>query len=117
MQIQVNTDDHIQGREALAERVSGEVARFVGRFSERITRIEVHLGDENAAKSGADDKRCLIEARLAGRQPIAVTHHAATLKAALNGAGKKLRDALDSVLGREHDHKGGATIREMPPPD
>jgi len=48
------------------------------RFAERISRVAVRLGDENAAGSGQDGKRCMIEARLEGRQPTAVTHHATT---------------------------------------
>jgi hypothetical protein len=44
------------------------------RFSEQITRVEVHLSDQNSDKKfGNEDKRCLLEARLAGLQPISVS--------------------------------------------
>ncbi|MGE0659348.1 MAG: HPF/RaiA family ribosome-associated protein [Reyranellaceae bacterium] len=115
MQIQVNTDDNIRGDESLSEFVEAEVTKAIGRFSRRITRIEVHLGDENAAKHGAQDKRCLIEVRPAGRDPIAVTEHADTVRVALAGAIRKLRNILDSSLGRETDHKGAPSIRQFAP--
>ena len=100
MLIQVNTDNHITGREALTSRVEATVESALTRFSERITRVEVHLSDENGRKSGPDDKRCVMEARLEGRQPVAVTHIAATLDEAVSGAADKLTSALDSTLGR-----------------
>lgn len=111
MQIQVNTDANIQGREDLVSYVEAEIANSLDRFSGQITRIEVHLSDSNAGKSGASDKRCMIEVRLAGRKPEAVSDEADTLKAALSGAIKKLKRFLESTLGRLDDRKGGASIR------
>ncbi len=104
MQIQINTDDNIEGREELADQVKGVVESALERFSDRITRVEVHLSDENGRKSGQDDKRCMIEARVAGRQPTAVTHQAATLDQAVDGAAEKLRRSLESTLARLADH-------------
>ena len=70
--------------------------------AEHITRVEVHLSDENSNKKigTGDDKRCLLEARLTSRQPIAVSHQAATLEQAIDGAAKKMRHSLETVLGR-----------------
>lgn len=113
MQIQVNTDDNIQGREDIVRSVETEITNAIGRFSDQITRIEVHLSDANAGKAGTNDKRCLIEARLAGRKPEAVSDEGDTLKAALGGATKKLKRFLESTLGRLDDRKGGASIRSM----
>jgi hypothetical protein len=101
----VNTDDNIEGSEELIGRVETEVAATLSRFSDRVTRVEVHLGDENAGKSGASDKRCMMEARPSGQQPVAVTHHAATLEEAYDGAAEKLGNLLESKFGRLHDHK------------
>jgi ribosome-associated translation inhibitor RaiA len=103
MHIQVNTDNHIVGRESLASWVQAEVAGAMDRFGEQVTRVEVHLGDENSVKSGGDDKRCMLEARLAGLQPIAVTHHAPTLREAVSGAIDKLEKSLDRTVERLGD--------------
>ena len=112
MQIQVNTDESIEGGDDLSARVSAEIHTRLDRFSEHITRIEVHLSDENGSKSGETDKRCLIEARLEGRQPEAVSEHAATLERAYSGAAKKLQRALETTLGRLSQMKGADTIRD-----
>ncbi|MBK6854289.1 MAG: HPF/RaiA family ribosome-associated protein [Burkholderiales bacterium] len=106
MKIQLNTDIHIDGNEALAAQVSATVEQALDRFSEHITRVEVHLADENAGKNGQKDQRCMLEARLEGRQPVAVTEHAATLEQAVQGAAQKLAHLLDNTLGRLHEHRG-----------
>ena len=100
MQIQVNTDRHIHGGENLHERVQTMVEDAVSHLRERITRIEVHLGDENSDKGGDNDKRCMLEARVAGMQPIAVTHKAESLALAIDGAAEKLQHALETALGK-----------------
>ncbi len=109
MQVQVHTDNHITGRESLVSRVEAEVEGTLGRFSDRITRVEVFLGDQDGPKHGADDKRCLMEARVAGRQPIAASHSAASLDIAIEGAADKLVHALDHAL-HKHDPKGGPSM-------
>lgn len=111
MQIQVNTDDNVEGREELARRVEAEVSHTLSHFNDHITRVEVHLSDEDSDKSGSNDKRCLMEARLAGRQPVAVSNHAGSLDEAFGGAAEKLKRSLESTLGRLKDHKGRDSIR------
>ena len=111
MQIQVNADANIEGRDALARQIEAEVNTTLNQFSDKITRVEIHLSDENAGKSGGAEKRCLMEARPAGRQPVAVSHKGATLEEAVSGASRKLRGLLESALGREADHKGEPSIR------
>lgn len=111
MQIQVNTDENIQGSEDLSAKVSAEIHARLDRFSQHITRIEVHLSDENADKHGAADKRCLIEARLEGRQPEVVSDEADTLKKAYSGAARKMQRVLKTTLGKLNQMKGAETIR------
>jgi hypothetical protein len=109
MQIQINTDRNIEGHEALAAQVTGIVESALSRISDRITRLELHLSDEDSHKSGQEDKRCVIEARLEGRQPIAVTHQAVTLDQAVGGAAGKLARLIESTLGRLRDRKSPRT--------
>lgn len=109
MQIQINTDHNIEGHEALAARVRGAVESALSRISDHITRVEVHLSSE----SSQNDKSCMMEARLENRQPIAVTHQAATLDQAVDGAADKLCRMIESTLGRLRDQK---SRRTDPPP-
>lgn len=107
MLVQVNTDSHVQGGTALTREVEAAVDATVGRFGDRITRVEVHLADENSSsKAGDDDKRCVMEARLAGHSPVTVTHHAASISEAIDGAADKLEKTLTRTVERLHDPKG-----------
>ena len=100
MKVILNTDSNIQGDQALARHVDDVVENALGRFSAQVTRVEVHLSDANAGKAGSADKRCLMEARVEGRQPMVADNDADTVEAAIGGAARKLQRVLDSSLGR-----------------
>ena len=106
MQIQINSDHHITGSPELAGRVQALVRDTLDRYSDRITRVEVHLNDLNGEKGGAD-KRCLMEARVGGFGPISVQHEADTLNLAIDGAMEKLERAIEHRLGRLADTAHG----------
>jgi ribosome-associated translation inhibitor RaiA len=105
MQIQVHSDNHIEGSARLADWVSTSVADKLARYDDELTRVVVHLNDENGAKAGAQDKRCQIEARPKGLQPISVSHKADTLELAIEGALDKLHHALDHLFGKLRDKR------------
>ena len=111
MQVQLNTDHNVQGQESLAQWAEGELKDKLARFRDQITRVEIHLGDAAAGRVGIADKRCTLEARLAGRPPLAVSHDAAKVADAFRGAVDKLLRALDHTVGRERDGRGRETIR------
>lgn len=105
MQIQVNTDRNISGNDSLAQTVEEILERLLARFANQITRLEVHLSDENStSKSGVVDKRCLLEARLAGRDPTSVSDLALTVEQAVTGAAHKMVSLLESELGKLGKH-------------
>jgi ribosome-associated translation inhibitor RaiA len=107
MNIHINSDQNIDTHEAFAAHVTGVVETALHRFNGRITRVEVHLSDQNSDKGGVDDKRCMIEARLENHQPIAVTHDAATVEKAVDGAADKMKRSITSMLGRLEDERRG----------
>ncbi|PTN36331.1 HPF/RaiA family ribosome-associated protein [Desulfonatronum sp. SC1] len=91
MQMQINSDRNIGIDEARQAVITDSVESALGRFSEGITLLEVHLSDQNSDKKGGhDDIRCLLEARLEGHQPIAVAHRAADVDLAVEGATVRL---------------------------
>ncbi len=104
MIVQVNTDKNITSGERLTTIVTDEINASLDRFSSHISRVEVHLSDENAAKTGENDKRCLIEARIEGRTPIAVTNFDDSVEASLSGAIDKMISALDTTFGKLKNH-------------
>jgi len=110
MQVQLNTDSNVTGSTELALQLEGQVHDALGRFADRITRVEVHLSDLTSDnKTGGDDKRCVMEARLASRQPMSVSHEAPTVSLAIDGACDKLVRSLDRLLGKlEAGQRSGA---------
>lgn len=107
MQIQINSDNIINLGDASITELSTTVNTKLERFAARLTRVEVHFSDISGRENQAgDDKRCMVEARPAGRDPIAVTHEAPTLDEALSGALPKLITALERDFGRTTTRKG-----------
>ena len=104
MNIQFNTSNNINGSENMNKRLSDVIAEKLSRFSDYITRIEAHLSDTNGQKEGLNDKQCVLEARLEGLQPIAVTSNAGTYDDAVTGAIGKLKSSLDTTLGKLRKH-------------
>ncbi len=100
MQIQFNTDKNIEGEERLEAFMTEKITKSLDRFSEWVTRIEVHLSDQNAHKSGADDMQCTLEARVKGQQPIAVSSKSEVKEKAINDAISKMKAALDTRVGK-----------------
>lgn len=104
MQIQFNTDKTIEGHERMQSHFTEEISESLKRFEDKITRVEVHVGDENNEKFGLDDKRCMIEVRLAGKNPIAVTNHANTIEKAVSGATDKMKKLLTTTFEKLKTH-------------
>lgn len=111
MQILVNTDKHIDAEVELVQRLEEDINSGLARFADQVTRVEVHLSDQNADRGGATDMRCALEARPAGKPPIAVSHSAASIEEACAGAVKKLRNLLDTSFGRTEARHGRESIR------
>jgi len=62
----------------------------------------------------------MLEARLEGRKPVAVTHRAATTGQAVSGAAGKLARMLDSAFGKERrqrNRSGGHFPQKQETPD
>ena len=101
MQFQLNSTNNIHSDQRLAEAVESIVRDDLERFGERLTRVEIHVSDENSrVKGGGNDKKCLIEARLAGLDPSSVSHSAPSLEEAVRGASTKMQRKLDSLIGK-----------------
>jgi ribosome-associated translation inhibitor RaiA len=104
MQIQFNTDKTIKGDERKEDYFVDLISKELEKYSSDITRIEVHLSDENGKKEGLNDIRCLLEARLEGKQPIAVINQADKIEYAVSGAISKLKASLKTIVERSSNH-------------
>lgn len=118
MQIQINSDRHIHADERLAEFVRDTLQSKLDRFADHLTRVEVHLSDENGhQKQDGHDKRCMLEARFEGLDPVAVTEHSATVGQAVTGAADKMQRKLSSVIGKLRDKHTRAGNPELTEPE
>jgi ribosome-associated translation inhibitor RaiA len=104
MTIQINTDKTLTGEKRSIDFFTSQIAEALERFESHITRIEVHLKDENGKKDGLNDISCLLEARLEGRQPIAITNQASTVDLAVTGAIDKIKAAIETIVGKIQKH-------------
>lgn len=117
MQVEVSTGNQIDTDREFLDQVDATVTEALERFGEQIIRVLVHFGDENSTEKGGDnDKRCTLEARIGGLDPIAVVGHGSTLDQALDSAVDKLVKTLDRTFERLHDPKGRTPYGGEPVP-
>jgi ribosome-associated translation inhibitor RaiA len=100
MTIQFNTDNNIHGSEEFTAPYVAQIEEELSRYSHQISRVEVHLSVADGNKNGLHAMRCMMEARVEGRKPIAVTNQADTHDQAVGGALDKLNTSLNTILGR-----------------
>jgi ribosome-associated translation inhibitor RaiA len=100
MLVQVNFGD-VQHSAAIESWAEERVRSQLGHLTERLTRVEIHLRDENSpAKSSPDDKRCVMEARIAGRRPLAVDHSGGDMYKVIDETAGKLSRAVKNDIER-----------------
>jgi len=84
----------IERSDALVDHVHAQLERAAGRHFDRITRFEVHLADTNAQKKGAGDKRCRVEARPRGLDPLLAEDQGDDIYTVVKHAAEKISRAL-----------------------
>ncbi|CAM4403510.1 HPF/RaiA family ribosome-associated protein [Zobellia nedashkovskayae] len=105
MTILFNTDKTINGNERGQSYFTSMIEEGLRNYESHITRVEAHVSDENGKKEGVKDMRCLLETRIAGKQPIAVSCQDDTVELAVSGAIDKLTASLETIIGKMHNHK------------
>ena len=100
MEIILNTDNNISGTEEMRAYHRANIAKALERYSDHLTRIEVKISNEDGAKNSGNDKRCVIEVRPKGLQPIAVTGRGNSVKKAVDEAIDKIKTSLDTARGQ-----------------
>ena len=117
MQILLHSGPHSDGSRPMAEHLETVVKDAMGRFGERVTRIEAHLSDVNGSvKSGGDDIHCTLEARLVGLETIVAKGHAGSAHQAIESAVRKLQRAVGAEIAK-HDPRGKRMATNKPATD
>ena len=104
MIVQFNTDKNIAGGERHRAYFNSMIETELQRYSDHITRVEMHVSSEKGEKEGLQDIKCLLEVRLKGRSPLVITNHSTREELAISGATDKLRNSLESILGKLSEH-------------
>jgi ribosome-associated translation inhibitor RaiA len=112
IQVQINTDHNIHASQNMVRDIEDTINASFSRFGKKLTRVEIHLSDDNGSKSHGDDKRCLLEARPAGHQPLVVTAVAATVDEAVSDAIDKMTRLLQGTFEKLNDPKGRTSLSE-----
>lgn len=105
MEIFINTDNHITNSDEFTDRFTEVVENKLRKFSQYFSRVEVYFSDENEAKGGPEDKRCTIELRIIGKQPVVASHTEATLEAAMRGCLDKAERIARKEISRMNEHR------------
>jgi len=111
MKIEVSTDKPIP--DTVLGQVVAAVEAGLARHKERATRAEVHLKNTGGG-SPTMPMECKIEVRPAGRDPVVVSHEAASLGEAVAGSAGKMERRLESLFGRLDSTRGGASASGQP---
>jgi len=112
MQVIVNSDHNNPGDTSLTEALEAALTSSVERFAARIVKVEAFLSDANSSKHGARDKRCVLEARVAGARSVVATGEGPGWQEAIDDAAGKLERALEHAFGKL-DASAGRTPREQ----
>jgi ribosome-associated translation inhibitor RaiA len=101
MKIQVSSDKTINVDASLTRLVKEKSTSALDRFAKELTRVEIHLSDIDNKKTGPADKRCLIEVRPAGDQPLVASAIAKTTDTAVDAALGKMKRLLTTYFGKK----------------
>ncbi len=101
MLIQVNTDRNIEGSTEMIAHFSELLKTQLSRFEEYITRLELHLSDENASKDAGDDKKAVLEAKIKGGAPVVITTLESTIHKSVKSAAEKMFLTLEKNLQKK----------------
>lgn len=105
MLFQFNSDNQVDGDSEAEARVQTVVETRLRNVQHRLSRVEVHVGEINGPRGGTD-KRCAVELRPNGLDPITATDTADTIEQAAAGATDKAVVAFQRILGRTTTRKG-----------
>jgi ribosome-associated translation inhibitor RaiA len=103
MIVNINIDKSLDKAERHQEYLSDLIKKSLNNYTDHITRIEIQIKDVNGIKDGPNDTNCMIEARIKGRQPIAINNKADDIETAIKGAVDKIKSSLESVMGKIQD--------------
>ena len=105
MQFQFNSDNQVDCSAEQAERIEELVRGRLDNVADKLTRVEVHVGEAGGSRGGGG-VRCLVELRPQGMQPISASDEAADAQSAATQATDKVLTVFQRQVGKKTDRKG-----------
>jgi hypothetical protein len=93
--------------------ISRSVERDLHRYDGRIRKVDVLILDDHESP---DDKWCVVEARLAGWEPIAVRAHAGSFERAVHAGAAKIDEVIGEMLDARRVAADAETVDWPPNP-
>ena len=103
MQIHIHKP-HLDVSDQFEAHATTRVEEVLSPFKDWLTRVDVHLKDENSLKGGLDT-RCVIEARPRGLDPLAAEHTGGGIRDSFHSALDKLYRVLEHEQGRRSSRR------------
>ena len=104
MFIEFHSDNNVKTSEETVAPFRDQINNSFKTYSHQVSSVQVHFSDENGNKGGQDDKRCMMEVRLDGKDPIAVTARLSNITQALKFASDKMKASLDTRRDKLKNH-------------
>lgn len=104
MHIEISWGKGIPHSDSLHAHITEQVEHALRHMAEEFTRVQVHLHDDNAAKGGSNDKRCVMEARPTGADPLTVDATGDDFYVTVTATAKKLERAARSFSDKRRSH-------------
>ncbi len=113
MTIQINAAKIFHVHEMFENTLKDRLSAELRRFDDYISDLELHITDENGIKTGTNDIKSVLEAHLKGMKSVVVTEKANTLDESVNAAIDRIKDSLDSMIGKSRDQRQKADQMDL----
>ncbi len=104
MEVLINSDNNVESTVDFKNYFREDLKSSLSRFDNYVTRYEVFFSDESSNKETVNDHKCVIEARMKGRNPERVSDNGNTPKEAFDGAISKIKVVLDRVVDQQRGY-------------
>lgn len=100
MQTEIHISHSLNASEGLREHIDRRLGYALGRFGERISRVSVHISDENGPRGGVDT-RCKMHVTLRPHGTLHIEQDDSNAETAVEVASMRLGQAIRRELERQ----------------
>lgn len=113
MQVLLHADHHTDGSQLMSEHLTAAASGALGRYGNRVTRVEAHLSDaDGTSRAGPCDVHCTLQASVVGAEAVIVKEQARSAHQAIEGALRKLKRAVGAAVARQDPRRPSRQLAE-----